>query len=184
MVTTTHHISVEELERNGAPEGRWELINGELVAMAPAGGTHGRIEMEIGAPLYAFVKPRHLGLVYSSDTGFVLSENPPVVRMPDVGYVRTERLPPDHDNGKFLRVVPDLVVEVISPSDRMVDVLAKVVVWLEAGVSLVWVVAPVSKTVTVFSGDREPRTLTIDEVLDGDDIVPGFTLPVREIFAI
>lgn len=78
--------------------------------MPPAGGVHGRIGMELGTYVVTFAKPRRLGLTYNSDTGFVLSEDPPVVRMPDVGFVRTERLPADHNNGLLLRVGPDFTL--------------------------------------------------------------------------
>ncbi|MDQ3694175.1 MAG: Uma2 family endonuclease [Chloroflexota bacterium] len=183
MVTTARRITLAEIERDGPPEGQWEIINGELIEMPPAGGRHSRIGMEIGGALLPFVKPRRLGLVYNADAGFILAEDPLLLRAPDVSFVRTERLPPDHDDGGYLHVAPDLAVEIISKFDRPVAVLAKAVSWLEAGVSLVWVVAPASQTVTVISTERDPRTLTVDETLDGGAIVPGFTLPLRDIFA-
>lgn len=182
MVATSQLMTVEELERTGGPEGRWELINGELVAMAAAGGEHGRISSTINTFLGPFVRAEGLGCLYASDTGFVLSESPPTVRQPDLGFIRTERLPDELAEVGFLRIPPDLVLEVISPSDRIAEVLTKVGQWLAFGVPLVWLVASRARTVTVYRPDREPRTLTIDQMLDGEDIVPGFKLPVREIF--
>jgi Uma2 family endonuclease len=183
MVTTTRHITVEDLERDGVPEGQWEIVNGELIEMPPAGGEPSRLALEIGSSLVGFVKPRRLGQVYGADGGFVLSEHPLTLRSPDVGFVKTERLPENFRDGGYLRVVPDLVVEVISPSDRMVRVLAKVVMWLEAGVALLWLANPVAMTVTVYTSDDQPRVLSNDDILDGGNVLPGFSIPVREIFA-
>ena len=183
MVTTTRRMTVAELEREGAPEGRWELINGELVEMAAAGGRHGRVSVNLVLSVGSFVKTHRLGYVYDSSTGFVISEDPPTVRVPDVSFVRSERLPADFDDGGFLRVVPDLVIEVVSPFDRAVEVLAKVVMWLEAGAAAVWVVDAVAETITVYTSDAQPTVLSNDDVLDGGSILPGFAMPVREIFA-
>jgi Uma2 family endonuclease len=129
-----------------------------------------------------FADERQLGTVYGADGGFILRDEPLLLRVPDVAFVRTERLPANYDDGGFLRVAPDLVVEIISPSDRVVEVLAKVVMWLEAGVALLWLVDPVAMTVTVFRPDDPPHTLTRDQTLDGGDVLPGFTLPVRAVF--
>ncbi len=183
MVTTTRRITLAELEQDGGPEGLWEIIKGELIEMAPAGGKHGRIWGAVHAHLWQFVVPRGLGYVYGADTGFILADDPLVLRVPDVAVVRTERLPTDFDDGGYLRVAPDLVVEVLSPSDQLAAVLAKVVVWLEAGTRLVWLVDPATETVTVFGRERQPRVLSADQFLDGEDVLPGFTLAVSAIFA-
>ncbi|MDQ3693598.1 MAG: Uma2 family endonuclease [Chloroflexota bacterium] len=184
MVTTTRRITLAELERDGGPEGLWEVINGELIEMSPAGGKHGRIWNAINAHLWQFVVPNGLGLVYGADTGFILAEDPLQLRLPDVGYVSYERLPADFDDGGYPRVAPDLAVEVLSPSDRSVPVLAKVMTWLEAGTALVWLVDPEAETVTVFGSAASPRVVTIDQTLDGGDVLPGLMLPVRDIFAL
>lgn len=183
MATTIQPITIEELERDGAPEGRWELIDGELVAMAAAGEKHGRIVMAIGIRVGSFVLARRLGYVYSSETGFVVATAPRTVRMPDVSFVCNERLAPDRDQSRFLRLAPDLVVEVISPWDGAGEVLAKVMMWLDAGSSLVWLVDPPAETVTVFAHDAAPQVLAGEELLDGGAVLPGLTLAVREIFA-
>ncbi len=183
MATTTRMMTVEDLVRDGAPEGRWELINGELVEMVPGGEDHGIYGLAVGSYLYTYVIPQQLGRAFGADTGFVLSDDPPVVRVPDAAFVRAARLPADRDRSRSLRVVPDIVAEVISPNDRPGEVIAKVMLWLDAGAELVWPVDPGQKTVTVFDRDRAPRTLTIDHTLDGGEVLPGFKLPVRDIFA-
>lgn len=183
MTATTALMTVEALEQNGAPDGRWELINGELVEMSPAGDDHGAYGAAIIIHLGGYVFSRRLGRVYNADTGFVIPGDSPAVRMPDVAFVRADRLPADRDRTRFVRVVPDFAVEVISPSESGGEVLAKVVMWLEAGVRLLWLVDPAAKTVLVFAAGQAPRALTIEHTLDGGDVLPGFELPVRDIFA-
>jgi Uma2 family endonuclease len=182
-MVSTNRMSVAELERHGGPEGHWELIDGELVEVPAARPKHGRIGGAFVVHVGAYAFSQNLGYVYLSETGFVIAEDPPTLRMPDVSFIRRERLPEERDPEGFFRIPPDLVVEVISPSDRMADVLTKVSMWLEFGVRLVWLVAPESETVTVFRPDREPRTLSGDESLDGEDVLPGFNLPLRQVFA-
>jgi Uma2 family endonuclease len=184
MTATTRMMTVDELERNGAPEGRWELINGELVEMSPAGEDHGAYGVAVSSPLYGYVVSYRLGRVYGPDTGFVIRDDPPTVRVPDVAFVRADRLAADRDRSRFLRVVPDLAVEVISPSESGSEVLAKAMIWLAAGVKLLWLVDPATRTVTIFAAGQAPRGLSIDDTLDGGEVLPGFPLAVRDIFAV
>jgi Uma2 family endonuclease len=184
MVTTTRRLTLEELERTGGPEGRWELIDGEVVEMPPAGGKHSFVGVRMSWFIADFVYEHQLGFVFGADGGFILREEPLLLRVPDVAFVRTERLPANFDNGGFLRVAPDLVVEILSPSDRITEVLAKIVMWLEAGVALLWLVDPAAETVTVYRPGELPQTLTREQTLDGGDVLPGFTLAVSAIFAV
>ena len=161
MATTTSRISVEALEQHGAPEGCWELINGALVEKPLAGETHGRVAGTFLAYLGAYALSENLGCAYLSATGYVISESPPNVRMTDVSFIRTGRLPANRNRDGFIRIAPDLVAEVISPSDRMADVLAKVGMWLDFGVPMVLLLAPIAQTVTVYRPGREPCTLGI-----------------------
>ncbi len=183
MATTARRISIEELEKHGGPEGRWELINGELIEMPPDSELHGAVDSTFHIHLGSYVLAKKLGLLYISETCYVISEDPPTVRKPDVSFIRTGRLPANRNQDGFIRAAPDLVAEVISPSDRMAEVLTKVGMWLAFGVPMVFLIAPIARTLTVFRPDREPRTLGIEQTFDGEDIVPGFTLPVRAIFA-
>ncbi len=79
-------------------------------------------------------------------------------------------------------MAPDLAAEVLSPSDRMADALAKVAMYLDAGVRLVWLVDPVSQTVTIFRPDETPTKLEASDSLDGGDVLPGFSVPITELF--
>ncbi|MDQ3693600.1 MAG: Uma2 family endonuclease [Chloroflexota bacterium] len=182
MVTVTKRVTLEELERDGAPEGFWEVINGELIEMPPASFEHSWIGMRIGRLIGNYVDAHRLGVVFGADGGVVLAKDPLTLRAPDVGYVRHDRLPAASDAEVFLRVTPDLVVEIRSRFARSAPALAKAAMWLESGTALVWLVDAEAETVTVFAPQSGPRVVTMAETLDGGDILPGFTLPVRDIF--
>ena len=160
---------------------RYELVRGELRQMAPAGQGHGGVTVNITVPLGVYVKQQNLGRVYAAETGFVISNEPDTVRAPDVAFVRKERLVDLSLKGYFPGF-PDLVVEVISPNDVYGEVEEKVAEWLSAGTSKVIVVNPRQQTVKVHRSLTEITVLTEDDVLDGGDVVPGWQLPVREIF--
>ncbi|MBU4273661.1 MAG: Uma2 family endonuclease [Planctomycetes bacterium] len=172
--------AVELLQTPGL--GRCELVHGELIQMTPAGFEHGRIAAEIGGVLRDFVKARALGVVTGAETGFHIGHDPDTVRAPDAAFIRQERVPPTPVRG-FFPAAPDLAVEIISPGDRAGEVLAKAKDWLGAGCGAVWVLDPETKTVTVYRGLDRIVVLDPDDTLTGDDVLPGFSLPVGEIFA-
>lgn len=179
--STTQFMTVEEFEQFDPPTGRWELIEGELVAVSPTGRRHTRLVVALIHRLMAHVSPAGLGEVLAPDSGVVLGERPLVIRVPDTGFVRANRLAGETDERGFYRVVPDLIVEVNSPADRPGDVIAKAVLWLEAGALVVWSVDPDSSTVAIFTPGATPRVLTVEDTLTGDDVLPGFALPLREL---
>ena len=182
-MATTRLTTVEELERDGTPEGRYELIDGELIEMSPAGGDASFVGNTISFFLTGHVRSRGLGRVYNAEGGFVLFPSRALVRAADVAFVRADRLPSKEEHRRLLRLAPDLVVEVISPSDRMDDVLAKVETWLAAGVRLLWLVDPDRRTVAVYEPGREPRALGEGDELDGGEVLPDFRVAVAELFA-
>ena len=92
------------------------------------------------------------------------------------------RLPLDDESDGYLEVIPDLVVEIVSPNDRAREVRQKISMWLEHGVSMALEVRPATRTITVHRPGVSPVTLTGDDVLDGGDVLPGFSLPLSEIF--
>jgi Uma2 family endonuclease len=180
---TKIRMTVEELERNGAPEGRWELIDGELVEMAPSDNYSSKIGNRFGRHLGNFVEPRGLGEVFDSSGGFrVVVAGVEMVRVPDAAFVSAERVPKAPKKRGFYRLAPDLVVEVVSPSDRASDVLAKVQMWLDAGARLVWVADPDTRTITVTNADRSSHVLREGDELTGGDVLPEFVLPVSALF--
>lgn len=130
-----------------------------------------------------FAKPRALGEAWVGDIGFWLEHDPDTVRVPDVAFIRQERLRAVGDAVGFWPEVPDLVVEVISPTDRYTDVDDKVAEWLAAGVLTVLVVNPRRQTVREFRADGSDRLFRITDTLDGGEVLPGWQMPVSELFA-
>lgn len=181
-MATSRPPTIEDLAEIDEP-GRYDLIRGQLMRMPPAGGEHGRIAMALGARIYNFANERALGTVYGAETGFILDREAGTVLAPDVAFVRTDRLPPADAQSGFVPVVPDLVVEIVSPSDRLSQVQDKVLAYLEAGVELIWVVDPRRHTVTVYHPDRSARLLLAEDTLSGDTTLPGFETPVADVFA-
>jgi Uma2 family endonuclease len=162
---------------------RHELVEGELRTMPPAGFEHGDVAAELLFHVKAFVDAGKLGVVLAAETGFVLRRGPDTVRAPDVAFVRTERVPPREQRRKFAELAPDLVAEVTSPSDRVSEVNRKVAQWLDAGVRFVWVVDPESGVVVAHQPGGVAHLLRGDDVLDGGEVLPGFTLPLPDLFA-
>jgi Uma2 family endonuclease len=175
-----------DLERFPDDGYQYEIWHGELVRMAPAGGRHGECEANLVAALRQ--QARGHGRVYTGDTGFLLHEDPDELVSPDVAFVRHERLPPPAERVSFLHVVPDLAIEIRSPSETDAEVQAKVALYLRTGVRLVWLVDPRHQTIdevrpstTASIGTRRLRA-DAGDVLEAQDVVPGFRLPVPEVF--
>lgn len=167
---------------------RYELVEGRLVRMAPAGFDHGNIESGLDTSLRSFVVARSLGSVVAGDTGFTLSRpgEQDTVLGADIAFVRAERLPPPGslERRGFLRLAPDLVVEVASPDQYHPEMAEKARVWLAAGVRLLWLIWPRSKEVELWraGSDIPVATLGDSDMLDGLDVVPGFVYAVRRLF--
>ena len=161
---------------------RYELIEGVLNEMSPPGMTHGLTAMRAGAILFNFVHQRDLGEVFAVETGFILSTGPDTVRAPDAAFVAAERLPTGELPAGYLRLAPDLVVEVVSPSDTASELQSKVCTWLDAGCRLVWVVYPATRSVTVYRSREDVRVLGGADVLDGSPVFDGFSAEVCDLF--
>ncbi len=162
---------------------RYELIRGELKQMAPAGGAHGYFALEIGAELRNYVNAHNLGRVFATETGFLLASDPDTVRAPDAAFVRRERVEETGLGDGYWPGAPDLAVEVISPNDTYTYVEEKVIEWLAAGTRMVVVLNPRRHVVTVYRSRDDIVVLTEENMLDGGEIIPGWSVPVRELFA-
>jgi Uma2 family endonuclease len=173
-------LTIEEFERLPDDGWRLELVRGQVVREPPSGFEHGEIAFHIGSILHAFVRENHLGRVVGTDTGFVLFDEPPTVRAPDVAFVREEQVA--FDRKGFAPLAPDLAVEVVSPSNTMSEIHEKILDYLGAGSRLVWVVDPVSRTVVIYRSRDEIRLITKDGEIDGGDVLSGFRLKVSELF--
>lgn len=180
-MATTATLTLEELERLPEDE-RGEVIRGEMHPVSPTGIEHGDIAGNVLVALKPWVRLRWLGVV-GGEIGFVLSRDPLVVLAPDVAFIPAARLPPAGQRQGFFHGAPALAVEVVSPSESAPETQAKVLLYLEAGAALVWVIHPRRRTVTVYFADRTSRDLNEADTLDGGDVLPGFTMRVAEIFA-
>jgi Uma2 family endonuclease len=181
-MTTIEQITTAEQLLRTPGLGRCELVEGELLMMSPAGYEHGRIVVRITRPLANFISQNRLGDLTGAETGFQIAHDPDTVRAPDVAFVRAQRVPAEPVQGYFPGP-PDLAVEVLSPDDRAGEVLAKVRDWLQAGCRRVWVVDPRTRTVSVYRSQSEVVVLSQSDTLSEEDLLPGFRLPVAEIFA-
>jgi Uma2 family endonuclease len=117
----------------------------------------------------------------AAETGFVLARDPDTVRAADVAFVSRDRVPPEGVPVGFWPMAPDLAVEVVSPNDRPEDIQEKVEEYLAAGTKLVGVVYPKTQSVTVYRSLREIVVLREDDLITGDEVLPGFACPVRKL---
>ena len=175
-------LTADDLLRLYSEGVRGELIRGVLHETMASGEEHGEIVMNLGIILGGFVKPRRLGRLVASDVGVRLERDPDTVREPDLAFVSAEKRPLDVRNTGYLEVVPELVVEIVSPSDRPADVVEKARMWLNYDAGLVWVVYPDTRTVGVHRADAPEVMLGEDDTLDGGAALPGFSCTVRDIF--
>ncbi|MEA2515985.1 MAG: hypothetical protein QOF01_4304 [Thermomicrobiales bacterium] len=181
MVTTTRLYTAEELAKMPTDE-PWELWEGELRKVPGAGSKASGLAHWIGYLLSFFVVPRDLGHVTGADGSFVLRRDPDVVVVPDVAFTKWENVPGGEVPDSYFPGRPDLAVEVKSPSDRRRDIDEKVRLYRDAGVPLVWWVLPEDRSVEVYRDGQLAATLHEGDALDGGDVLPGFSLPVVDIF--
>lgn len=177
-------MTADELLRLPDDGQRHELVRGELRTMPPAGFRHGNVAMRCSNPLSTYVWAHRLGSVVVGDVGFRLASDPDIIRAPDVAFVRQDRLDEQGEVGGFWPGAPDLAIEVISPNDRYVEVEEKVTEWLAAGTRLVFVVNPRQRTVAIHRPGQAVRILTEQDSLDGEEVIPGWTMPVRDLFLV
>ena len=183
MTTSAKLMTADEMFDMPDDGRRYELIQGELIELTPPPGSqHGFVAAKVGARLAGFVEPRELGSVFAAETGFLISTEPDTVRAPDAAFVCANRIPKDGLPPGYLQLAPDIVVEVVSPSDRATDVQDKVRAWLDAGSRLVWVAYPSTKSVMAYRVNGQVTVVQGDQVLDGDPVLDEFSIPVSELF--
>ena len=178
----TKLLTAQDLLRLSSQGVRGELIRGVLCETVSVGEEHGHIAGIFITYLNLHIRAQRLGRTGGTDVGVMVGRNPDTVREPDVYYVSAERLPLDLRVQGYLEVIPELVVEIISPNDTQQSVNDKPVMWLSHGVLMVVEVYPSERAVMVHRPCTPAATLTGGDVLDGGDVLPGFTLPLSEIF--
>ena len=183
MAVAMELVTAEALEQMPMADAHIELVRGEIVSMSPAGPEHGEIALNIGSFVREFLRKHRLGKAYAAETGFILSRNPDTVRAPDVAFVTAERAIRQTRRAGFFDGAPDLAGEVVSPGDTDEEVQTKILEYLQAGTSVVWIVRPRTRTVTVYRSLSDIRVLTDQDTLTCDDLLPGFSVPVSDLFA-
>ena len=159
----------------------YELVQGVLLRMAPSTLRSAVVASKADFRLRSFVEEHRLGECGISEGGFKLASNPDVVRAPDVWFVRADRVPPGGFPEGFWEGFPDLAIEVLSPSDRPLAVARKVQEYLAAGTRLVWVLDPDARAAAGYRPGHVPVFLDENGILDGEDVLHGFTLPLRDV---
>jgi len=164
---------------------RLELVEGEIIEMNPSAGGHGLVVSKIDRLIRVFAEQNQLGETTGAETGFLLQKNPigkDTVRAPDVGFIAAGRLSSEMLKG-YIPLAPDLAVEVVSEYDTATEIIERVSDFLRAGTRMVWVFYPKPRTAVVHT-PYGSRTIDSDGVLDGGDVLPGFSVPVSEVFSV
>ena len=176
----THATATIDDLLNTPEDGRkYELVDGEIL-VTRAGMRHSEIGVRISHLLTEIADRTGAGKVYSADVGIILPNGN--VRSPDVCFVRQEKFPGGKSPESFGEIIPDLVVEVLSPNDRMRHVADKIGEFLEFGVPIVWLVNPKSKTVTVYRSLSDTEQLTKEDAINASPVLPEFSAQVSEFF--
>lgn len=184
MVTATdaHRMTADELlELPEKPGVSYELVRGELRCMAPSAALPGVVAAKTLIRVGGHVEAHKLGVCGTAESGFKLESDPDTVRAPDLWFVRAERIPVEGIPETFWPGAPDLAVEVLSPSDRFGPVMEKVQDYLANGTRLVWVIDPQGRSAANFRPDTRPVLIQEDGVLDGADVIPGFSVMLRDV---
>lgn len=193
LVPDTGPMTVDELLARPDDGWQYELVDGRLLRMPGSGFEASALAMRLGIALGMFVLPRDLGILTGADGTYDLTQpddRSETGLVPDLAFVRADRLPAriTRDYTKALRLAPDLVAEVVSPSQYRPEMAAKAQRYLAAGVRLVWIIWPKRREVDVWRPDATgapalAATLKRGDALDGLDVLPGFTYPLADLFA-
>ncbi len=182
MATATALLTIEEylaLPDTGTPT---ELVRGRIIEVPPPGSRHGRFAFRFAHYLGVYVIDRGLGEIITHDSGVVTRRDPDSLRGPDVAYYRAAKLPPIDAWPKYFDFPPDLIAEVRSPSDRWPEMVQKAGEYLAAGVPVVVLLDPDTRSAHVFEADRAPRVFGPQDTLTFPDLLGDFAVVVGRIF--
>jgi Uma2 family endonuclease len=186
MPATTRAITDDDLMRMPRDGRKYEVVDGELRVSPGAGVWHEWVVAALLGRLRDFVIAHSLGCVFGSNVVYGLPSGNR--RSPDISFIAAARLPSGAELKDLLRrtavleFVPDLAVEVLSPSDRPREVMDKIGEYLGAGVRLAWVIDPVEERAVAYRSVTGAREIPPDGALDGEDLLPGFLYSLRELF--
>lgn len=160
----------------------YEVVNGELIDMGNSGALHGYICSILLSALMVYIIPRKLGVILDSSTAFKMKNGNK--RSPDISFFAKDRLQGlEVLPAGFLEGAPDLTIEVLSPGNTVEEIDDKLVEYFENGTRLVWVINPNQHYVLIYRSAEEPdRLLKSADSLDGEEVIPGFTLPIANLF--
>lgn len=173
----THVVSAGELEKMYVPGKKVELLRGVLLVQELPSARHSLIAGRLYRRLSEFADDQGLGAVFPQDAGFKIQTEPDTVRGPDAAFVARERLEQVPARG-YLPLAPDLVAEVVSPGDSRGEVIEKIGQWLRAGTRLAWVIDPERRQAQVYRAEGGVSIVGPGDALDGEDVLPGFSLPL------
>ena len=179
IMTTKVPATLQDLLNTPKDGNKYELVDGEIL-VSPAGMRHSEVISNIIGLIWEFLQKNPIGKVYGSDVGIMFPSGN--VRSPDVTYVRNTKLPGGESPETFGELIPDLAVEVLSPTDSLKQLGRKIGEFLENGVPLVWLVDPARQTVTVYRSLTDTQQLTSNDLITAEPVLPGFSVPVRRFF--
>jgi Uma2 family endonuclease len=179
MMTIKGLATLQDLLNTPKDGKKYELVDGEIV-VSPAGMRHSEVTINIAGLIWEFLQKNPVGKVYASDVGIAFPNGN--VRSPDVTFVSLSKLPEGRSPETFGELIPDLAVEVLSPSDSLKELGKKIGEFLENGVPLVWVVDLARQTVTIYRSLTETQQLTSKDTITAEPGLPGFSAPVSRFF--
>ena len=179
IMTIKGPATLQDLLNTPKDGNKYELVDGEIL-VSPAGMRHSEVSTNIIAIIWEFLQKNPIGKVYTSDVGIVFPSGN--VRSPDVTYVSNAKLPGGESPETFCELIPDLAVEVLSPSDSLKQLGRKIGEFLENGVPIVWLVDPARQTVTIYRSLTETQQLTLKDTITAEPVLPGFSVPISRFF--
>jgi Uma2 family endonuclease len=183
IATLSKLLTLDEYSRLPDDGRKTELVRGRIVEVPPTYPYHGYVCAKVAQLVFNFAEANHLGRVLSNDFGVVTERDPDTLRGADVAYYSFERLPKGPlPRDSYLTAVPDLIFEVLSPSDRRSEVLRKVTEYLTAGVTAVCVLNSENGTAMVYRDNQDPEPFATAADLTLPDVLPGFCVPLRQFF--
>lgn len=185
-VRETHvQLSPPGANRTTTADALYEIVYGQRLELPSMSAFATIIASRLHLRLGLYVEDHALG-TSATELLFILDKARDLRRRPDVAFVSTERWPAEREfplSGDW-EVVPDLVVEVVSPNDLASDLLAKIHEYFQYGVRLIWIVYPEKRQVYVYTSPTQIRVVSLQDELDGEGVVPGFRLPLNKLFAV